>query len=106
MNAATAAVIIEIVGGIVPFDETEREHIDQTLSWPASTDDVLRRVKPDTPPRHLVSYVVLVDPDARRTTPVPSGVSVPAAHGTGTPMQKRGAATPERSDPHAEQSAT
>ncbi|HEY7101220.1 MAG TPA: NUDIX domain-containing protein, partial [Mycobacteriales bacterium] len=28
------------------------------------TDDVFRRVKPDVPDRHLVSYVVPVDPDS------------------------------------------
>ncbi|WP_280410189.1 NUDIX hydrolase [Nocardia brasiliensis] len=64
MHAATAA-IAEIVGGITPFDPVEKEHIDETLTWLASTDDVFRREKPDIPPRHLVSYVVLVDPDAR-----------------------------------------
>ncbi|WP_433663337.1 NUDIX hydrolase [Nocardia sp. CA-128927] len=64
MNAATTAVA-EIVGGIAPFDALEQEHIDEALAWLASTDDVFRRVKPATPPRHLVSYVVLVDPKAR-----------------------------------------
>ncbi|MFF3224576.1 NUDIX hydrolase [Nocardia suismassiliense] len=64
MDAATA-VIAEIVAGIEPFDALEQQHIDETLAWLASTDDVFRRVKPATPPRHLVSYVVLVDPAAR-----------------------------------------
>ncbi|MFI6044420.1 NUDIX hydrolase [Nocardia sp. NPDC051321] len=64
MNTATA-VVAEIVSGIEPFDALEQEHLDEALAWLASTDDVFRRVKPATPPRHLVSYVVLVDPDAR-----------------------------------------
>ncbi|MFI7001968.1 NUDIX hydrolase [Nocardia sp. NPDC050175] len=64
MNPATA-VVAEIVSGIAPFDALEQEHIDEALTWLASTDDVFRRIKPATPPRHLVSYVVLVDPDAR-----------------------------------------
>ncbi|WP_228002540.1 NUDIX domain-containing protein [Nocardia australiensis] len=64
MNQATA-VVADIVRAIAPLDSLEREHIGATLAWLESTDDVFRRVKPDTPPRHLVSYVVLVDPDAR-----------------------------------------
>ncbi|MFQ6326159.1 NUDIX hydrolase [Nocardia sp. CWNU-33] len=64
MNPATA-VVAEIVRAITPFDTLERQHIAETLAWLESTDDVFRRVKPDTPPRHLVSYVVLVDPEAR-----------------------------------------
>lgn len=64
MNPATA-VVAEIVSGIDPFDALEQDHLDETLAWLASTDDVYRRVKPATPPRHLVAYVVLVDPDAR-----------------------------------------
>lgn len=57
-------MVAEIVGGIAAFDDLERAHIDTTLAWLASTDDVFRRAKPAVPPRHLVSYVVLVDPDA------------------------------------------
>ncbi|MGK8524458.1 NUDIX domain-containing protein [Nocardia asteroides] len=64
MQPATAA-IAEIVDAIVPLDELEQRHIDTTRAWLASTDDIFRRVKPATPPRHLVSYVVLVDPAAR-----------------------------------------
>ncbi|MET7770227.1 NUDIX domain-containing protein [Nocardia sp. NPDC005366] len=63
MNPVTAG-IAEIVGGVRAFDELERTHIATTLAWLASTDDVFRRVKPAVPPRHLVSYAVLVDPDA------------------------------------------
>ncbi|WP_280494416.1 NUDIX hydrolase [Nocardia asiatica] len=64
MHSATAAVA-DVVRRIAPLDEIERRHIDSTLAWLASTDDIFRRVEPATPPRHLVSYVVLVDPEAR-----------------------------------------
>ncbi|WP_069165832.1 NUDIX hydrolase [Nocardia altamirensis] len=64
MNSATA-VVAEIVGGIAPFDEVERTHIEEALAWLTSTDDVFRRVKPATPHRHLVCYAVVVDPEAR-----------------------------------------
>ncbi|GAA2541193.1 NUDIX hydrolase [Winogradskya consettensis] len=45
-----------------PFDDLEAEHRADTLFWLSSTDDVYRRVKPAVPARHLVSYVVPVDP--------------------------------------------
>ncbi|PXX57693.1 8-oxo-dGTP pyrophosphatase MutT (NUDIX family) [Nocardia tenerifensis] len=64
MNSATRAVA-EIVSGIAPFDALEQQHVAESLTWLAATDDVFRRVKPATPPRHLVSYVVMVDPEAR-----------------------------------------
>ncbi|MET9025746.1 NUDIX domain-containing protein [Nocardia sp. NPDC004168] len=64
MQPSTAAVA-EIVRRIAPLDELERRHIDTTLAWLASTDDIFRRARPATPPRHLVCYVVLVDPAAR-----------------------------------------
>ncbi|WP_225728739.1 MULTISPECIES: NUDIX hydrolase [unclassified Nocardia] len=64
MHPATAA-IAEIVCGIEPFDALECEHIARTLRWLDATDDVFRRAKPATPPRHLVTYAVLVDPDGR-----------------------------------------
>lgn len=59
------AVVADIVAAIPPLDALEQEHIRETLSWLARTDDIFRREPPATPPQHLVSYVVVVDPDAR-----------------------------------------
>jgi 8-oxo-dGTP pyrophosphatase MutT (NUDIX family) len=42
-------------------DPVEAGHRADTLAWLAGTTDIYRRVKPDTPPRHLVSYVVPID---------------------------------------------
>lgn len=50
-----------MVTRIRPHDEFEADHRAGALSWLESTDDVFRRVKPATPDKHLVSYVVLVD---------------------------------------------
>jgi ADP-ribose pyrophosphatase YjhB (NUDIX family) len=58
----SVAVVHDLVSALVPVDELEAEHRSDVLRWLRSTDDVYRRVKPATPPRHLVSYVVLVDP--------------------------------------------
>ncbi|MEV0713301.1 NUDIX hydrolase [Asanoa sp. NPDC050611] len=57
----TAAQLVDLVQGLVTGDDIEAGHRADTLAWLAGTDDVYRRVKPDTPPRHLVSYVVPVD---------------------------------------------
>jgi 8-oxo-dGTP diphosphatase len=53
----------QLVGGIEPTDGLELKHRNQALAWLETTDDVFRRVKPATPDQHLVSYVVLVDPE-------------------------------------------
>ena len=52
----------DLIAALTPADDLEAEHQADTLAWLASTDDVYRRVKPATPPWHLVSYVVPADP--------------------------------------------
>lgn len=47
---------------IQPFDELEKGHINDTLNWIDSGADLFRIQKPDLPPKHLVSYFVLIDP--------------------------------------------
>lgn len=59
----SVAAVRDLVSGLVPGDGLEKRHRLETLDWLRSTNDVFRRVKPATPPRHLVSYVVPVDPD-------------------------------------------
>jgi hypothetical protein len=54
--------VAALVAAIEPFDDTERAHQADALAWLASTPDVYRRVRPATPPRHLVSYAFLADP--------------------------------------------
>jgi 8-oxo-dGTP diphosphatase len=60
---AAVHVVYELVNGIRPWDHLETEHRAETLHWLEITNDVFRRAKPATPDRHLVSYVVMVDPD-------------------------------------------
>ena len=57
------AAVHDLVAAIQPVDDTEAGHRADTLRWLRRTDDVYRRVKPATPERHLVSYVVPVEPD-------------------------------------------
>lgn len=61
MRTAVQAVL-DVVSAIVPGDELEAGHRAGTLTWLRETDDVFRRVKPDVPAKHLVSYVVPIDP--------------------------------------------
>ena len=56
-------LVHELVTDLAPGDDLEAAHRSDTLRWLESTDDVFRRVQPDVPARHLVSYVLLVDPD-------------------------------------------
>ena len=55
------AKIAEIVAGIEPADDLEREHRDSTIEWIRSGSPIFRTRKPDVPPKHLVSYFALVD---------------------------------------------
>jgi 8-oxo-dGTP diphosphatase len=54
--------VAETVAAIDPFDEIERRHQADALTWLASTRDIYRRIKPATPSPHLVAYAVLADP--------------------------------------------
>jgi 8-oxo-dGTP diphosphatase len=52
----------DLVTGIVPADDLESAHRSDTLRWLGATRDIYRRARPATPPRHLVSYAVLLNP--------------------------------------------
>ena len=58
--------ILDQVKNIEPVDETERLHIDDVLSWIQSPSDIFRIAKPDSPPKHLVSYFVVYDPRVQK----------------------------------------
>ena len=46
---------------IDPLDPLEQEHRADALAWIASGAGLLRIAKPATPPKHLVSYVAVID---------------------------------------------
>ena len=63
-KAKDKSVITKIRDTIVlikPFDELEKVHIDDALNWVDGTSNIFRIKKPDIPPKHLVSYFVLLD---------------------------------------------
>lgn len=55
--------VASLLGQLEPLDDRERADQQRALAWVAGTGDIWRRAKPATPTPHLVSYVLLVDPD-------------------------------------------
>ncbi|HJQ08211.1 MAG TPA: NUDIX domain-containing protein [Candidatus Saccharimonadales bacterium] len=60
---AAESNVYRLVQHIEPYDDVEREHIADTLAWIESGLNIYRIESPDKPPKHLVSYFVLIDPD-------------------------------------------
>ncbi len=60
-DAATQAGLADLVAGIVPWDDVERDHLASAVAWIASGAPLYRTGKPDIPATHLVSYFVVLD---------------------------------------------
>lgn len=58
--------VIDVISTIIPFDDLESQHIQETLSWIRSGAQIFRLQKPDIPPKHLVSYFILFDENAQK----------------------------------------
>lgn len=55
--------IRDLVLGIAPLDEIEKQHIDFFTDWIQSGIEIFRIEKPATPPVHLVSYFLVYSPE-------------------------------------------
>lgn len=55
--------IVDLVSNISPFDDIELKHMQETISWINSGDNIFRLLKPNVPEKHLVSYFCLFDPE-------------------------------------------
>ena len=64
-DPTSRARLIDLLGGIPPGDDLEREHRDFARTWAAGGSPLYRTRKPDVPATHLVSYLVVVDPHRR-----------------------------------------
>jgi 8-oxo-dGTP pyrophosphatase MutT (NUDIX family) len=62
-TAAIKAHIRDEVDQVSVFDDLEQAHKTDILQWIDSGANLFRIAKPDKPPKHLVSYFVLIDPD-------------------------------------------
>jgi 8-oxo-dGTP diphosphatase len=62
MSPATIrAAIRDEVASIRPLDELEETHRTDALAWIDSGAPLCRTAKPATPPKHLVSYIAVID---------------------------------------------
>jgi 8-oxo-dGTP diphosphatase len=59
--ARIRAAIRDEVAAILPLDELEETHRSDALAWIDSGATLCRTAKPATPPKHLVSYIAVVD---------------------------------------------
>lgn len=50
-----------LIRAIIPYDDVEQEHINDTCLWIESGEPIFRVQKPDVPNKHLVSYFILFD---------------------------------------------
>jgi len=64
-NTLIRQKIKEEVESIAAFDQLETDHVKDITSWIDSGADLFRIQKPDVPPKHLVSYFVLIDPSQK-----------------------------------------
>lgn len=51
----------KLVAGLVPFDDREAADRDDVLAWISSGAELYRRIPPDVPPKHLVTYFLPYD---------------------------------------------
>lgn len=58
------AQVRTLLAALVPHDDLEAEHRRDALAWIDSGAPIFRTAKPATPPKHLVSYCLLVDAEA------------------------------------------
>lgn len=61
LDMKVIATIIKDVEALDPLDDIEYAHKQDALKWLSSGVNPFRLRKPDVPPKHLVSYFVLVD---------------------------------------------
>ena len=52
-----------LIEAITPLDARETRDREETLAWIESGKPLYRIQKPDIPPKHLVSYFAVIDPD-------------------------------------------
>lgn len=57
------ADVLKLVRSITPHDQLEQDHMNDVAAWIESGAPLYRVKKPDVPPKHLVSYFILIDPD-------------------------------------------
>ncbi|MFA6193632.1 MAG: NUDIX domain-containing protein [Parcubacteria group bacterium] len=58
--------ISDLIRRVKPFDEIEQKHIGDALEWILSGAEIFKIKSPDVPPKHIVSYSLLFDPEEKK----------------------------------------
>lgn len=58
--------ISDLIEQVESCDKIEEEHISDALEWISSDVEIFKIKSPDVPPKHLVSFSVLVDPKEKK----------------------------------------
>jgi 8-oxo-dGTP diphosphatase len=62
----TRKKIADLIGQAKPYDQIEKGHINDTLDWIESGAEIFKIKSPNVPPKHLVSYCIVIDPKEKR----------------------------------------
>ncbi len=62
MDKSVREQIKKIIRQISPFDEIEKAHQADAIAWIDSGVEIFRIERPATPPKHLVTFTVFIDP--------------------------------------------
>ncbi|MDD9928470.1 MAG: NUDIX hydrolase [Rhodospirillaceae bacterium] len=60
---AVRHAIAAALEALAAFDDAEARDIGETLAWIRSGAEIFRLAKPDTPPKHLIAYFMVIDGD-------------------------------------------
>ena len=63
VSDAVRHAIAADLDGLTAFDDAETRDIRETLAWIVSGAEIFRIAKPDTPPKHLIAYFMVIDGD-------------------------------------------
>jgi len=55
--------ILTLINELEPYDQLEESHKRDAITWVRSSAPLYRIQKPDVPPKHLVSYFAIFDPE-------------------------------------------
>ncbi len=55
-----------LIEEMIPMDAEEKEHQREAINWIDSGVEIYRLKKPDHPPKHLVCYCAIIDPQASK----------------------------------------
>ncbi len=58
--------IKRLIASVAPYDLLEKKHIEDACDWISDDKNIFRIKKDAIPPKHLVSYAVVIDPREKK----------------------------------------